>query len=273
MTADPTLLSLYGLKYNPFMPRVPVEDLWRPPQLDSFLFRLKALLRHGGFGLVSGPSGVGKSKALHLVADWLSHHEGLVVGVMERPQSTTSDFYRELGELFGVDLSPANRYGGFKALRSRFRQHIQAALMRPVLLVDEAQQALSSTLTELRLLSSADFDSQQLLTVVLCGDERLPERFRDRELVPLGGRIRTRLHLRPWEHEALRSCLDHLLEAAGAPHLMTPSLRQALVEHCGGNLRILTIMANDILVFGAEHQLATLDDELFFKIYDSSFGR
>jgi general secretion pathway protein A len=63
-------------------------------------------------------------------------------------------------------------------------------LSRPVLIIDEAQQALTAVLSELRVLASKDLDSRQLLCVVLAGDARLAERFRSAELMPLGSRIR-----------------------------------------------------------------------------------
>jgi len=263
-------LAIYGLAYDPFVAQLPVEHLWRPEGLDSLLLRLRLLLRTGGFALISGEPGMGKSKLLHLLADWLGEHDDLVVGVMERPQSTTSDFYRELGDIFGVSLSPANRYGGFKALRERFRRHIKTTLHRPVLLLDEAQEACTATLTELRLLCSARFDSELLLTVVMCGDDRLPERFRHRELISLGSRMRVRHLLKPIEPKALLDFLDHSLTSAGAPHLMSDGLRRALVEHCAGNLRILAAMANDVLAYGAQHDIAELDDDAFLKVFHSS---
>ena len=113
---DKKLLALYGLKWNPFLPNIPVEDLWAPPAIESFLFRVENLVMDGGFALVYGEPGLGKSKNLQMLAHRLEHIGDVVVGVMERPQSNLSDFYREMGTLFGVDLSPSNRYGGFKAL-------------------------------------------------------------------------------------------------------------------------------------------------------------
>jgi general secretion pathway protein A len=62
-----------------------------------------------------------------------------------------------------------------------------------VLLIDEAQEMAPPVLSELRLMSSARFDSQPLLCVVLAGNARLPEKLRREDLVPLGSRIRTRL--------------------------------------------------------------------------------
>lgn len=205
---DQQLLALYGLKYNPFLPAIPVEDLWRPPELELFLMRLDVLVRHGGFATIEGEVGQGKSKALHLVAAYLEQIGDVVVGVMERPQSSLSDFYRELGDLFGVNLSPANRYGGFKALRSRWRTHIKGTLFRPILLIDEAQEACATSLNELRLLGSAHFDSECLLTTILCGDTRLADRFRTRDLLPLGSRIRTRLRLNPLTPNELRDLIN-----------------------------------------------------------------
>ena len=72
---------------------------------------------------------------------------------------------------------------------------IDSTLSRPVLLIDEAQEMSAAVLSELRLLTSSQFDSRLLLSVVLAGDGRLTEALRRDDLLPLGSRIRTRLHL------------------------------------------------------------------------------
>lgn len=173
MSSD--IQALFGLKHNPFSRGIPRDALWQPPGSEAFLMRLESIVADGGFALITGEPGVGKSKVLQLLAERVMRLGGdLVVGVMERPQGSVSDFYRELGALFGVTLNPANRYGGFKTLRERWRGHIQATRLRPVLLIDEAQEVSERCLTELQLLGSARFDSESLLTVVLCGDKRLP---------------------------------------------------------------------------------------------------
>jgi general secretion pathway protein A len=71
--------------------------------------------------------------------------------------------------------------------------YIDAALSRPVLIVDEAQEMLPAVLADLRLLSSVRLDGYILLAVVLAGDGRLLERLRSKELLPLGSRVRVRL--------------------------------------------------------------------------------
>lgn len=261
------LLAYYGLKWNPFLPSIPVEALWHPPQMNSFIFRLENMTMNGGFALISGEPGLGKSKTLQIIAHQFSKLDEVIVGVMERPQSSVSDFYREMGVLFGVNLSPANRYGGFKDLRDRWKNHVKTTLFRPILLIDEAQEMLSGCLNELRLLNSVNFDSQNLLTTVICGDDRLPERFRTRTLVSLGSRMQFRLKLDPYTRDDLLDYMGHCLNQAGAPHLMTKTLIKTLVDHCAGNLRVLNNMAAELLASGIEKELSQLDEKLFIEVF------
>ena len=135
------LLSLYGLKWNPFSPDLPSEALRVVPKVQSFCWRIEqGLVREGGFALITGDPGTGKSVVLRILAERLEALREVTVGALAHPQSNVADFYREMGELFGVQLKPHNRWGGFKALRERWMAHIDSTLVRPVLLIDEAQE-------------------------------------------------------------------------------------------------------------------------------------
>jgi len=262
-----TLLALYGLKWNPFLPNIPAEALWRPPGIDTFFFRIENLVKEGGFALICGEPGLGKSKNLQLLVNLLAPMGDLIVAVMERPQSSVADFYREMGALFEINLSPANRYGGFKSLRTRWREHFKNTLLKPVLLIDEAQEMVTPCLNELRLLGSAHFDSECLLSTILCGDNRLPERFRNLALVSLGSRIQVRRHIEPYSKDDLIDYLQHAINKAGAPQLMTQPLMMTLAEHAGGNLRVLNAMALELLGEAAQREVAQLNEKLFLEVY------
>ena len=268
------LQALYGIKHNPFSKGTPVESLWKPDYVEEFFFCAESTVLEGGFALISGEPGVGKSKNLQLLAHRLKKlGDNVAVGVMERPQNSISDLYRELGELFGIQLSPNNRYGGFKALRERWYTHIGASLFRPILLIDEAQEMSTDCLNELRLLMSAKFDSEYLLSVVLCGDTRLLERLSTRELLPIGSRIGTRLILQTLKHDMIREYLEHLLEQSGGQHLVTEELKTTLVLHSGGNLRTLCRMGSDLLFFAVERGLKRLDEALYLDVYGEQPSR
>jgi general secretion pathway protein A len=262
------LLAVYGLKFNPFSPELPTEAIYLPPRVENFYWRIEnAQIGEGGFAMIHGEPGSGKSVTLRLLAERLARIADITVGIINHPQSNLADFYREMGEVFAVPLKPHNRWGGFKVLRERWIAHLESTRRRAVLLIDEAQEMRPAVLCELRLLASARFDSQPLLCVVLAGDARLTEKLRREELVPLGSRIRTRLTLEHASHEELAACLTHLLGTAGNASLMTPQLRQTLCDHAAGNYRVLTTMAAELLAVAARRDLAQLDEKLYLEVF------
>jgi type II secretory pathway predicted ATPase ExeA len=261
------LLSLWGLKWNPFSPELPSEALLTTAKIESFAWRVEQLVQEGGFALITGESGTGKSVALRIVALRLASVRDVVVGALERPQSKNADFYRELGDIFSVKLSPSNRWGGFKALREKWKSHVVSSRIKPVLLVDEAQEMAPDVLSELRILSSADFDATSLLTIVLAGDGRLLELLRHQDLIPLNTRIRTRMSTEAATRDELLELLRHALAKAGNATLMTDGLMDTLVDHSAGNYRLLMTMSAELLAYAVAHEVSQLDEKFYLELF------
>jgi type II secretory pathway predicted ATPase ExeA len=152
-------------------------------------------------------------------------------------------------------------------LRERWAAHLESTLLRPVLLIDEAQEMAPTVLNELRLLASARFDSRSLLSVVFAGDGRFTVKLRREELLPLGSRIRARLHMEYASREELLACLKHLQTTAGNASLMTPELMATLCDHAVGNYRVLTAMAAELLANAAQQEITQLDEKLYLQVF------
>ena len=77
------LLALYGLKWNPFSPELPTEAIHVPPRVESFCWRIEhAQIKEGGFAMIHGDPGTGKSVALRLLADRLARLPDVTVGAI-----------------------------------------------------------------------------------------------------------------------------------------------------------------------------------------------
>src|SRR6185295_14384999 len=46
------LLQLFGLKFHPFLPDIPIEGVYAVPQVESFSRRVEATVGDGGFVMV-----------------------------------------------------------------------------------------------------------------------------------------------------------------------------------------------------------------------------
>src|ERR1039457_1910640 len=82
------LLTQYGLKWNPFSTELPGEALYLSTKISDFFWRIENVhVREGGFALITGDPGTGKSVVLRALADRLERQTDLTVGVLNHPQS------------------------------------------------------------------------------------------------------------------------------------------------------------------------------------------
>jgi hypothetical protein len=87
-----------------------------------------------------------------------------------------------MGDLFVVELAPHNRWAGAKVLRDCWQTHIDAALSRPLLIVDEPRRSCPPCSP-----SCGCSHSRARRRWSGCGAIALEE------LLPFGSRVRVRL--------------------------------------------------------------------------------
>ena len=260
-------LARFGLSFHPFAAALPPGACQITPEMTHVLGRCDHLVASGGFALIVGDSGTGKSTLLRCLQARLGEHSDLVTGVLTRPQASLADFYRELGAVFGVTLSPSNRWAGARVLRERWQAHWGSCHHRPVLIVDEAQELHPAVLGELRLLATAELDAVALLSIILAGDARLSELLQERELLPLASRIRVQHRTSAATIPELVQLLEHLLTRAGNPGLMTDGLKRSLAEHACGNRRNLMYLGDQMVEAAlADPACDRLDEHLFTRV-------
>ena len=73
------LLTQYGLKWNPFSTELPSAALYLSPKINDFFWRIENIhVKEGGFALIQGDPGTGKSVVLRALAERLERQPDLI---------------------------------------------------------------------------------------------------------------------------------------------------------------------------------------------------
>lgn len=241
----------FALSALPFTREIDPRDRFILPVFDQPLAHLQRAVESRQSCALIAPSGAGKSLLLRTLARRLPEaryrvHDVKVTSLSKR------DFCREVATACG--LEPAGTYPSLvRKLQERFLAQSDDEGLRPVLLLDEAQDMRPDVLATLRLLTNFDLDSRLVLSVVLAGDSRLQHLLERHDLEPVRRRLAHVAFLPLLSREQTRAYLHHRLQLAGAaPELFPDEVTDALYEISRGNLRALDHLGLKALELAAE---------------------
>ena len=160
-------------------------------------------------------------------------------------------------------IYPLDRQRNAEGLRRRIGTSETGSANRPA----DQGELPPLVLSELRLLTMEKFDSICLLTIILAGDSRLTNSFKQTDLIPVGTRIRTRMVMDPWMKPQLLNLLQESTQRAGNPKLLTADLAETLAEYAAGNPRVMMNLAAECLSIGQRKESVQLDAGLFFELF------
>ncbi len=235
-------LNHFKMKEQPFAERAAEEAFWRDPRVEEGLARLQYLADDATVGLLTGPSGVGKSALVRA-------------------------FLNELGgprwEVIYVHLTHLPSAGLLKLLVSRldepprrgkdrlFQQILDRALRcegTMVVVIDEAHLLDHDALTDLRLLVSSAVEAPPL-KLLLVGQEPLRQTLRQSQHAALLSRMRVRHVLRPLQAQETAAYIDFQLKYAGTSgRLFDIDAKRMIHEYTGGMIRMINNLATAALI-------------------------
>lgn len=209
------MLGHFNLSEQPFSKEISTDRLLSLPSIHSALKTLELLVETKGIGCLTGKSGTGKSCLIRMLIAGM--HTGLVnpvylchtsIGVME--------FYTHLSTALG--LAPAGRRAAmFRSVQERVYCLHRSSRIHTVLIIDEAHLLSNEILKELRLLSNFEVDSLNAMTILLCGQQSLLQKFGLSIL------------------ESLANSITISVSTDGLPKEETFSYVEQRISTCGGN--------------------------------------
>lgn len=249
------------LKSQPFAEHTAVAALWQDQRMEEGLARLEYLVQSGQLGLVTGPSGVGKSALLKRFLHGLppQHCQALYCHLSHLPPAG-------LLKLVVMQLGETPRRG-----KERVYEQILERAARTegtlLLIFDEAHLLNGDALTDLRLLISSALDVRPALKLLLVGQEPLRAILRRAQHADLVNRISVRYQLRPFSREQTCHYIDfQLTQAGGDPRLIDDSVKAAIHDFANGVPRLINNLATACLLQAAARKVRRIDDDLFQQV-------
>ena len=253
-------VSCFGLEFNPFLKNskeviIDTED-FREAQT-----RLDYLSSTKGFGLLTGPAGVGKTT---IVRQWAKKLNPSLYKVVYTSLSTLTvqEFYRHLAEELGA--SPSYRkVQNFHLIQNEITRLFVEKKKTPVIIIDEANYINSAILNDLKIIFNFEMDSRDRAVILLAGLPALNLTLNHTAHEPLTQRIVMKYSLEGMSKEEARSYIEKKLSGAGCHQtVFDEAALEALVNSADGTPRLLNKYCNASLMIAAssQHPAVTADD-------------
>lgn len=207
------LQAHFGFTGLPFRKNVKAHRMFDSQSQRELRHGLHLWLEVRGLGLVTGPSGVGKSISIRrLVGELPTDH--YVIHRFGQIPTTPLGFLRALARRLG--LRPRLHLADlFEDIREALARHEDEHGTHPVLILDDAEGMRTPTLDLVRRLTAHELDGTEPVSILLVGTERLLDTLRDPVLVPLRTRFGYAHQLRAFGAEDARNYVQHHIEASG----------------------------------------------------------
>lgn len=250
-------LNHFKMTAYPFTEPAPLDRMLKDERINEGLVRLQYLSERGNIGLLTGPTGMGKSSLLALFIASLSRnrYRPLYLHLTNvKAQPLLRLIVTEMGE------KPAR---GKEQLFLQILENTKKTKLISLLAIDEAQYLDSETLVDLRLLATSGLNQAPPIKILLSGQEPLVQLLKRSCHADLVNRITVRYRLHPLTREQSVSYIDHQIKTVGASDKIFEKESKSIIhDYAGGVPRQINNLANACLMNAASKNLQRIDEEL-----------
>ena len=201
-----------------------------------------------GFVLLTGEVGTGKTTICRCLLEQMP--ESSKVAYVINPRLSVVELLATICDEFGIKYPPASQ--SIKLFVDLINEYLMAAHadgLKPVLIIDEAQNLSYELLEQVRLLTNLETNERKLLQIVMLGQPELREKLLRPEMRQLQQRITARYHLGTLGKKDTSAYIAHRLAVAGVRRKLfkQPALNR-LFKLSGGVPRLINLLCDRALL-------------------------
>jgi type II secretory pathway predicted ATPase ExeA len=206
--------AYYQLQKSVNRKSIAVGELFISDSLREAHARLDYMKDKGGFILISGAPGVGKTTLVRSFAESL---DDKFFKIAYAPLSTVSviEFYRQLSFLLAADI-PHRKDMLFRTIQDTIIEMAINQKTIPVIILDDAQFLKNENFFELQLISNFNFDSLSPALFILIAQPHLVERLKRPAFESFYQRINLKINLQPFTLKETQLFISQVIQNASA---------------------------------------------------------
>lgn len=256
--------SYFGIEEQAFSIAVNPRYMYMSAQHREALAHLLYGVKSGGFVMLTGEVGTGKTTTIRCLLEQLPGNAD--VAMVMNPAASARDLMCSICDEFGVSYHADET--SLKILTDKLNaflldNHSQGR--NSIVLIDEAQLLRISTLEQIRLLTNLESNTQKMLQIILVGQPELNDLLAKPALRQLSQRITARYHLRPLNVDETKAYIRHRLSVAGMPPGRDPfpeNVVKKVHSISGGIPRLINILCDRMLLGAYTRESTSVDAQI-----------
>ncbi len=260
----------YQLKKAVNSKSIALEELFTSPGFKEAQARLEYMKNKGGFVLLSGNPGVGKTTLVRAFAESLDNK---FFKIIYAPLSTVSalEFYRQLAFLLAGE-APHRKEQLFRTIQQTIIELAVNQQIIPVVILDDAHFLKNENFFELQLISNFNFDSLSPVLFILIAQPHLLERLRRPAFEAFYQRITLKIALPPLTLEETQNFISRVIKNASlspsevSQNLFNPQAVELIFKRSRGIPRMIAAIMQQALIYGAAHKINSIDENVICDI-------
>lgn len=262
--------TYFSFTREPFLRELSPAEVFVSKGHQELLARLRHAIETGSLAVITGQVGSGKSTAIRSLMHSLEASRYRYI-YLANSELRPAEFYKNI--LYQVNVQPGRGLFENKRLVAQAMLELHQKGVKPLVVIDEAQELSVPMLSELRFALNYQTDSFSPLMVVLAGQSQLVEKLRLQVLECIRQRISVYYRLPCLGEDEISNYILHHLKIAGLDkQIFTDAAIKLIYQFSKGIPRrinnicryaiVAAVMADSPTIDADEVQKGLEDDDL-----------